>query len=130
MVIIVLITIWFMDTDRYINDNIGIIDKADSISIVYDDQIVSYRFDEKINDFVSYGGYIVEIDNIFVKLFYPYSKNLEKLDIKIRYKQNESILDTATVFKSNNDSEEYILYMNNVYWSTNSRIIDLLALIE
>lgn len=119
-----------MDTDRYINDNIRIIDKADSISILYDDQIVSYRFDEKLTDFVSYGGYIVEIDNIFVKLFYPYSKKLEKLDIKIRYNKNESILDTATVFTSNNDSEEYILYMNNVYWSTNSRIIDLLRLIE
>ncbi|MEA1974163.1 MAG: hypothetical protein U9N10_01250 [Bacillota bacterium] len=130
MVIIVTIMVWFMDTDRYINDNIRLIDKANIISIVHDDKIVSYKFDQEIIDLVSYGGFIVELDNIFVQSFYPYSKKLKKMDIKIRYKKNESVLDTATVFKSNNDSEEYILYMNNVYWSTNSKITDLIALIE
>ena len=48
----------------------------------------------------------------------------------IRYTQGDSILATVHVFQSNENSEEYILYMNNIYWTTHSKLIDLLELIE
>jgi hypothetical protein len=122
--------IWFMDTDRYIRDNIVAIDKADSIYIVTDDNIVSYPFDEKLMDLLSYGGFVVKADNFFVELFAPYSNKLTKVDMSIRYNKNEDTIATADVFKTNENPEEYILYMNNVYWTTNSKFSELLELIE
>jgi hypothetical protein len=122
--------IWFMDTDRYIRDNIVSIDEADSIYIVTDDNIVYYPFDEKLIDLLSYGGFVVKADNFFVELFTPYSNKLTKVDMSIRYNKSEDTIATADVFKSNENPEEYILYMNNVYWTTNSKFADLLELIE
>jgi len=122
--------IWFLDTDRYIRDNIVTIDKADSINIISEDKIVSYPFDEKLIDLVSYGGFVVKVDNFFVEIFAPYSKNLNKIDMTIRYIKSEDMIATAHVFKSNENAEEYILYMNNVYWTTNSKLEDLLELVE
>ncbi|HCX05122.1 MAG TPA: hypothetical protein DHM42_11650 [Clostridiales bacterium] len=122
--------IWFMDTDRYIRDNIVAIDEADSIYIVTDDNIVYYPFDEKLIDLLSYGGFVVKADNFFVELFAPYSNKLTKVDMSIRYNKSEDTIATADVFKSNENPEEYILYMNNVYWTTNSKFADLLELIE
>jgi len=128
--ILVMGMIWFLDTDRYIRDNIVTIDKADSINIISEDKIVSYPFDEKLIDLVSYGGFVVEVDNFFVELFAPYSKNLNKIDMTIRYIKSEDMIATAHVFKSNENPEEYILYMNNVYWRTHSKLVDLLELVE
>jgi len=128
--ILIMGMIWFLDTDRYIRDNIVTIDKADSINIISEDKIVSYPFDEKLIDLVSYGGFVVEVDNFFVELFAPYSKNLNKIDMTIRYIKSEDMIATAHVFKSNENAEEYILYMNNVYWTTNSKLEDLLELVE
>ena len=122
--------IWFLDTDRYIRDNIVTIDKADSINIISEDKIVSYSFDEKLIDLVSYGGFVVKVDNFFAELFAPYSKNLNKIDMTIRYIKSEDMIATAHVFKSNENAEEYILYMNNVYWRTHSKLVDLLELVE
>jgi hypothetical protein len=122
--------IWFMDTDRYIRDNIVSIDEADSIYIVTDDNIVYYPFDEKLIDLLSYGGFVVKADNFFVELFTPYSNKLTKVDMSIRYNKSEDTIATADVFKSNENPEEYILYMNNVYWTTNSKFAELLELIE
>jgi hypothetical protein len=122
--------IWFMDTDRYIRDNIVSIDEADSIYIVTDDNIVYYPFDEKLIDLLSYGGFVVKADNFFVELFAPYSNKLTKVDMSIRYNKSEDTIATADVFKSNENPEEYILYMNNVYWTTNSKFSELLELIE
>jgi hypothetical protein len=122
--------IWFMDTDRYIRDNIVAIDEADSIYIVTDDNIVYYPFDEKLIDLLSYGGFVVKADNFFVELFAPYSNKLTKVDMSIRYNKNEDTIATADVFKANENPEEYILYMNNVYWTTNSKFAELLELIE
>jgi hypothetical protein len=122
--------IWFMDTDRYIRDNIVAIDEADSIYIVTDDNIVYYPFDEKLIDLLSYGGFVVKADNFFVELFTPYSNKLTKVDMSIRYNKSEDTIATADVFKSNENPEEYILYMNNVYWTTNSKFAELLELIE
>ncbi|MDY0236354.1 MAG: hypothetical protein RBR71_10010 [Gudongella sp.] len=121
---------WLLNTDRYIRDNIVTIDKVDSIDIVTEDKLVSYPFDEKLIKLVSYAGFVVKADNFFVGLFSPYSKKLTKIDMSIRYIKSESTLATADVFQSNEDSEEYILYMNNIYWTTNSKLIDLLELIE
>lgn len=50
--------------------------------------------------------------------------------MNIRYTKGESTLATANVFKSNVNSGEYILYMNNIYWTTHLKLIDLLELIE
>src|SRR6056297_2493569 len=87
--ILVMGMIWFLDTDRYIRDNIVTIDKADSINIISEDKIVSYSFDEKLIDLVSYGGFVVKVDNFFVELFAPYRNNLTKIDIKIRYNKGD-----------------------------------------
>ena len=122
--------VWLFNTDRYIRDNIRTIDKADGIGIVTEDKLVSYPFDERLIELVSYGGFIIKVDNVFIELFAPYSNKLTKIDMNIRYTKSESTIATADVFKSNEDSEEYILYMNNVYWSTNSKLIDLLEMIE
>ena len=127
---LVISIIWFLDIDRYIRENIVDIDKADGISIVSEDKLVSYPFDEKLIDLVSYGGFVVKVDNFFVEIFAPYSKNLNKIDMTIRYIKSEDMIATAHVFKSNENAEEYILYMNNVYWTTNSKLEDLLELVE
>src|SRR6056297_3734904 len=128
--ILVIGMMWFLDTDRYIRDNIVTIDKADSINIVSEDKIVSYPFNEKLIDLVSYGGFVVKVDNFFVELFAPYSNNLRKIDMIIRYNKGEDTITTAHVFISNENPEEYILYMNNVYWKTHSKLVDLLELVE
>ena len=127
---LVMSMVWLLSKDRYIRDNIITIDKADSIQIVTEDKLVSYPFDERLIELVSYGGFIVKVDNFFVELFAPYSNKLTKIDMNIRYNKSESTLATADVFQSNENPEEYILYMNNVYWSTHSKLIDLLELIE
>jgi len=121
---------WFLDTDRYIRDNIIAIDKVDSIYIITEDKTVSYPFDEKLINLLSYGGFVVKVDNFFVELFTPYSNKLRKVDMSIRYNKGEDTIATADVFKSNENPEEYILYMNNVYWTTNSKLVDLLELME
>ena len=122
--------IWLFNTDRYIRSNIKTIDKADGICIVTEDKLVSYPFDDELIKLVSYGGFVVKLDNFFVELFAPYSNKLTEIDISIRYTKGESTLATANVFQSNENPGEYILYMNNVYWSTHSNLIDLLKLIE
>jgi len=122
--------IWFLDTDRYIRDNIITIDIVDSINIISEDKIVSYPFDEKLIDLVSYGGFVVKVDNFFVELFAPYRNNLTKIDIKIRYNKGDHTIATADIYKSNQDPEGYILYMNNIYWTTNSKLLYLLELVE
>jgi hypothetical protein len=48
----------------------------------------------------------------------------------IRYNKSESTIATADIFQSNENPEEYILNMNNVYWTTHSKLIDLLELIQ
>lgn len=127
---LVMSMVWLLSKDRYIIDNIITIDKVDSIQIVTEDKLVSYPFDERLIELVSYGGFIVKVDNFFVELFAPCSNKLTKIDMNIRYNKSESTLATADVFQSNENPEEYILYMNNVYWSTHSKLIDLLELIE
>lgn len=122
--------VWLFSTDRYIRENISTIDKADGIDIVTEDKSASYPFDEKLIELVSYGGFIIKVDNFFDELFAPYNNKLTKIDMNIRFIKGESTLATAEVFKSNEYSEEYILYMNNVYWTTHSKLIDLLELIE
>ena len=127
---LVLGMVWLFDTDRYIIDNMSNIDKAHRIDIITKDALLSYPFDERLIKLVSYGGSIVEIDNIFVDLFAPYSHQLTKIDMEIRYSRDGSTLATSDVFQSNENPEEYILYMNNVYWSTHSKLNDLLKLTE
>ncbi|MTI47661.1 MAG: hypothetical protein FH761_07450 [Firmicutes bacterium] len=122
--------VWLFSKGRYIRDNIITIDKADSIHIVTEDKSVYYTFDERLIELVSYSGFIVKVDNLFIESFAPYSNKLTKIDMKIRYSKSESTLATAEVFQSNENPEEYILYMNNVYWTTHSKLIDLLELIE
>lgn len=121
---------WLLDTDRYIHRNISVIDKADSFKIVSKSNVESYPFDEKFFKLVSYGGSIIKSDNFFEQLTTPYINKLIELDIKIEYFKGESKLGTADIYRFNDNSEEYILYMNNVYWTTPSKLIDLLDLIE
>lgn len=120
---------WLLDTDRYINQNISVIDEADSFQIVSKGNVKSYPFDEKFYKLVSYGGSIIEYDNYFEQLTTPYMNKLTKLDIKIEYFNGEFKLGSADIYQII-DNSKYILYMSNVYWETHSKLIDLLALIE
>ena len=129
-VFLVMGMVWLFGTDRYIRSNIVTVDKADSIYIVTRDRTVAYPFDENLVGLVSYGGFVVKIDNFFVGLLAPYSNKLTKLDMKIRYANNGISLATADIFQSDGDPEGYILHMNNVYWSNGSRLVDLLELVE
>lgn len=121
---------WLFSTRRYLRDNIITIDKTDRIDIVTEDKLISYPFDERLIELVSYGGFVIKVDNFFVELFTPYSNKLTKINMSIRYNKGESTIATAHVFQSNENPEEYILYMNNVYWTTHSKLIDLLELME
>lgn len=122
--------VWLLNTDRYIRKNITTIDKADSFNLVAEDKLVSYQFDEGLIKLVSYGGFVIKADNFFMGLFAPYGDNLSKINMSIEYTKNDSTLATAKVFHSNEKPEEYILYMNNIYWTTHSKLVDLLGLIE
>ena len=97
---------------------------------LYEEDLVSYLFDEEIFRLVSYGGCVVKVDNFFVGLLTPYSNILTKIDMNIKYTKDESTLATADIYQSNENSEEYLLYLNNVYWSTHSRPINLLDLVN
>lgn len=128
--ILILGLAWLLTTDRYIRSNIKTIDKADGVYIVTEGNSVFYPLDEQVLNLVSYGGFIIKVDNFFVDLFTPYSNKLTKTDVNIRYTKGESTLATADIYQSNDNPEEYLLYLNNVYWSTHSKLIDLLELIE
>ena len=121
--------VWLFNTDKYIYKNIRIIDKADSFKLVSQDNIESYPFHEEFYKIVSYGGFIIESDNFSQQLTRPYMNELTKLDIKIEYFKGESKLATADIYQGN-DNSKYIIYMNNVYWETGAKLIDLLELIE
>ena len=128
---IVLGVVLLFNTDRYIRSNITTIDKADSIYIVTEEKSIPYSLDDdELFKLVSYGGFVVKADNFFVGLFAPYSNKLTEIDMNIRYTKGESTLATADIYQSNDNPEEYLLYLNNVYWSTHSKLIDLLELIE
>lgn len=128
---IILGVVWLFNTDRCIRSNIITIDKADSIYIVTEEKSIPYSLDDdELFKLVSYGGFVVKVDNFFAGIFEPYSNKLTKIDMNIRYTKNESTLATAHVFRSNEISNEYFLYMNNVYWTTHSNLTDLLKLIE
>ena len=128
--VLVLAMFWLLNTDKYIRNNIRTIDKADKVYIIAEENSVSYPFDEEIFKFVSYGGSVVKVDNFFEALFKAYSTKLTKIDMKIKYTKGESTLAIADVYKSNENSGEYILYLNNVYWRTHSKLADLLDLVE
>lgn len=128
--ILILGLAWLLTTHRYIRSNIKTIDKADGVYIVNEGNLVFYPLDEEVLKLVSYAGFISKVDNLFVDFFAPYSNKLNKIDVNIRYTKGESTLATADVYQSNDNPEQYLLYMNNVYWSTNSKLIDLLELIE
>lgn len=128
--VLILGMVWLLNTDRYIRNNIRTIDKADKVYIITEEGSASYPFDEEVFEFVSYGGFIVKVDNFFESLFVPYSNKLTKIDMNIKYTKGESILAIADVYQSNENSGEYLLYLNNVYWSTHSKLIDLLDLVE
>jgi len=121
---------WLLDTDRYIMGNITAIDKVDSIQIVTKEKTESYPFDDTLIRLVSYSGFVIKIDNYFVEQFAPYRKKLTKTDMRIRYNSRGVTIATADVFLSNDYPDEYILYMNNVYWTTHSKFVDLVELVE
>jgi len=121
---------WLLDTDRYIMGNITAIDKVDSIQIVTKEKTESYPFDDTLIRLVSYSGFVIKIDNYFVEQFAPYRKKLTKTDMRIRYNSRGVTIATADVFLSNDYPNEYILYMNNVYWTTHSKFVDLVELAE
>jgi hypothetical protein len=128
--IICVILLFLIFDDRYIYNNISKIDQTDTISIISGNNYRSYDFNDKMIDLVSYGGLIMKRDNLFEGIFMPYSDQLNKMDLTIDYKKGDSTLGTAQVFYSNVDPNKYILYMNNIYWTTNSDTNDLLELIQ
>lgn len=119
----------FFNDSSYIRDIINKIDRANNIDIISEGNIISYPFDEQMIDLVSYGGKIIDVENPIEELFSPYRNELTESNIKIVYKKDDCIIATADVFLEKENVEEYILYMNKVYWSTNSKLKDLLKLI-
>ncbi len=119
----------FFNDSSYIRDIINKIDRVNNIDIISEENIISYPFDEQMIDLVSYGGKIIDVENPIEELFSPYRNELTESNIKIVYKKDDCIIATADVFLEKENVEEYILYMNKVYWSTNSKLKDLLKLI-
>lgn len=128
--LLLMVFFFFLNDNRFINFNISQIDKADRVEILVGNDIVSCSFDENIQDFLSYGGFILKIDNPIKNIFNSYHKKLFKTNIKISYKNSEKVLATAEIFLEDEHDEEYILYMNHVYWTTHSKLEDLLETIQ
>lgn len=129
---IFLICIWSIyfvfNTDRFLHKNIKAIDRAEVITIIGEDDQKTYEFNDEMYELLSYGGMIIETDNFLERLFKPYYKELDEMDLSIVYTKDNSILETAKVYYSNEEPDEYILYLNNVYWTTMSKLDDLLDL--
>ena len=129
-VVCVLSIFYTFNTDRFIYRNIKAIDQAEMITIIGENSQQSYEINSKMVDLVSYGGTIVKFDNLIEDLFNPYYNELDKIDLSIIYKKDNSVLGTAKAYYSNEDSNEYILYLNNIYWATGSNLNDLLDLLN
>lgn len=134
MLLIFLACIWIIyisfNTDRFIRKNIRAIDSTETITIVAGQNQQTYEFDEKMIDLLSYGGTIFETDNLFERLSKPYYKELDEMDLSIIYRKNNDTLGTAKVYQSSEEPDEYILYLNNIYWVTSNSLDDLLDVIE
>lgn len=123
--------VFLSDDDKYIVRNIDRIDRADTIRLVSDGSITDIPFNEEMIELVSYGGFTIKIDDWIESMFTPYGDELIELDVNVTYMNGDSILATADVYKANETTDRYILYMNNVYWSSNSFYIEeLLSKIE
>jgi len=121
---------FILDNDRYITENIRKIDQANTISIISDKGQSTYDFDKKMIDLVSYGGIVIKADNFIEGIFKPYGNILDERNLSIIYKNGDAILVTAKVFNTNDESDKYILYMDNVYWTNNENINELLDLVQ
>lgn len=130
--LIILACIWSIyfvfNTDRFLYKNIKAIDRAETITIVGENDQKTYEFNDEMYELLSYGGSIIEIDNLIEKFFKPYHKELDEMNLSIVYEKDNSILGTAKVYYSNEKTDRYILYLNNVYWTTGSNLDDLLDL--
>ena len=130
VIFLILCLIWIFNTDRYLRSNIINVDKADEVEIFYKDKNLSYAFEDDLIDLLSYGGSVVKVDNFFKDNFAPYSRNLEKVDMYIIYKKAGKELTRSQVYKSDKKADQYILYMNKVYWITHSDFDELINLIN
>jgi|GEM_PF-904721 len=131
IVLICMLSIHYIfNTDRFIHKNIEVIDKAETFTIMGDHDQKTYDFNEEMYELVSYGGLIIERDNLLERLFKPYYKELEEIDLSIDYLKDKSVLGTARVYHSKEEPDDYILYLNHVYWNTGSNLDDLLDLLN
>ena len=123
-ILIVLVCIWSIyfvfNTDRFIHQNIKAIDQTEMITIIGENSQKSYEFNEKMIDLVSYGGVIIEYDNLIEEFFKPYHNELDEINLSIVYKKDHSVLGIAKVYYSNEnvDCDDCIIgnFMDCIYW--------------
>ncbi|MCH4890589.1 hypothetical protein EZV73_23610 [Acidaminobacter sp. JC074] len=130
VIVCVFLVLFIFTEERYIFNNIERIDKADSIKLIYNDKEVMLSFDDHTIDILSYGGSIVKVDSIFKSLVNPYRKELEKTDFRVEYFKEHSKLAHAEIYTSKDFPDEYIMYMNHVYWRTRTNIEVLYKMIN
>ena len=52
------------------------IDKVETVTITYGQKQTTFDFNDEIIDLVSYGGFILEVDNMIEVLFFSYGDEL------------------------------------------------------
>ena len=128
--IIVLLVYLVFGEERYIKYNIIKIDKVDTVTMTYGEQQNTFDFNDEMFDLLSYSGSVIEVDNMFERLFFPYCEELEETELSITYFREGNKYGKAKVYYNINQSDEYVLYMNNVYWTTGESIEELFELLQ
>ena len=129
-VILIGFVYFIVGEDRYITSNVVKIDKVETVTITYGQQQITFDFNDEMIDLVSYGGLILEVDNMFEGLFFSYGDELVETNLSVAYFKDGVKLGNAKVYYGNDHSRGYILYMNNVYWSPGVPIEALLDLVK
>jgi len=128
--VIVLLVYLAFGEERYIKYNVIKIDKVDTITMTYGEQQNTFDFNDEMFDLFSYSGSVIEVDNMFERLFFPYGEELEETELSITYLREGNKYGKAKVYYNINQSDEYVLYMNNVYWTTGESIEELFELLQ
>ncbi|NLY72105.1 MAG: hypothetical protein GX079_00240 [Tissierellia bacterium] len=99
----------------YISRLIKTIDWTRDIELLINEKVVStYDFDDVIPEFVY--GQIVDVKKPWHYLLPNNKKKFNETNIEIHYLRDGKIAGKAKVFTSSENADEYIFFMNNVYY--------------
>ncbi len=130
LAILICLAYFLLGEDWYLISNVVKMDTVETIIITHGKQQTTLDYKDETIDLVSYAGDVLEIDNIFEVLFYSYGDELVEANISIAYFKGGIKLGNAKVYYGNDRFPGYILYMNNVYWSTGNSLEALLDLLK